>query len=169
MRWARSLQTQLVLRLAAVLLIAAGAGVAALLHESSQAADALRREELLQRAQELGRLAERGADGALRVSLSPGLEQLFQTPGGSDLFVIRSESGEILATSRPEFAAYMGSWPPGGTEPRYVRVKRFGPAGQEFCALTLRTASPVGSLSVTVARALDDDALAHTVLNEFVR
>jgi signal transduction histidine kinase len=169
MRWAPSLQAQLVLRLAAVLLVAAGVGVAALFHESSQAADALRREELLQRAQELGRLVERGADGTLRVSLSPGLEQAFQAPGGSDLFVIRSEAGNLLATSRPEFAAYMDNWPVGGPEPRYVRVKRFGPTNQEFCALTLQAASPLGTLSVTVARALDEDALAHTVLKEFVR
>jgi two-component system, OmpR family, sensor histidine kinase TctE len=169
MRGARSLQAQLVLRLAAVLLIATAAGVAALFHESSQAADALRREELLQRAQELAGLAERRADGTVRVSLSPGLEQVFHTPGLTDLFVIRSEAGTTLATSRPEFAAYMDGWPLGGAAPRYVRVKRFGPNRQEYCALTVRAASSIGPLSITVARALDEDTLAHTVLNEFVR
>ena len=48
MRWPRSLQAQLALRLTVVLLVAAVVGVAALFHESNQTADTLRREELLQ-------------------------------------------------------------------------------------------------------------------------
>src|SRR5262249_9012745 len=35
------------------------------------------------------------------------------------------------------------------------------------CALTVRAASQAGPASITVARALDRDALAHTVLKEF--
>jgi signal transduction histidine kinase len=63
----------------------------------------------------------------------------------------------------------MDSLPLGGSEPRYVRIKHFGPAGQEYCALSVRATGSIGPLSITVARALDEDALAHTVLNEFVR
>ena len=48
MRWPRSLQAQLALRLTVVLLVAAVVGVVALFHESNQTADTLRREELLQ-------------------------------------------------------------------------------------------------------------------------
>ena len=67
--WPRSLQAQLVLRLTAVFLIAAAAGVGALLYESTQAADALRRDELLQRAHELARFVSRDGDGTVRVAL----------------------------------------------------------------------------------------------------
>ena len=169
MRWMRSLQAQLALGLAAVLLIAAVLGIIALFHESDQAADMLRREELLRRAGELAQLTAKDTDGTVKVRLSSGLDEIFHTPGGTDLFVIRSEEGTTLATSKPEFAASTAAWPLGGTEPRYVRVKHFGPGKQEYCALTVRTASPVGQVSITVARALEGDALAHTVLKDFAR
>ena len=102
MRWPRSLQGQLALRLTAVLLIAATVGVVALFHESDQTADTLRREELLRRAEELARLIDRAPDGTVRVRLSQGLDQVFNNPGATDLFVVRSNGGNILATSRPD-------------------------------------------------------------------
>ncbi len=165
----QSLQARLVVRLAAVLLIAAIAGVAALFHESDLAADQLRREELLQRAGELARSIVQKTDGSLAVQLSPGLDQVFHAPGVPDLFIIRSEHGAVLATSRSELAASAGSWPLAGNEPRYTRVKQFGPNDQEFCSLTLRAGSATAPLSVTVARPLDGDALVHSVLGKFVR
>ena len=67
--WPRSLQAQLVLRLAAVFVIAAAAGIGALLFEGTQTADALRREELLQRARELARFVVRDTDGSARTAL----------------------------------------------------------------------------------------------------
>jgi signal transduction histidine kinase len=169
MRWPRSLQGQLALRLTAVLMIAACLGVAALFHESDQTADALRREELLRRAEALAGVTERTASGTVSIKLSRELDQVFNAPGTTDLFVIRSEAGEILATSRPDLAPATSAWPTGGAEPRYTRIRRFGPAGQEYCALSLGVAGPAGPLSIIVARAVEADALAHTVLREFAR
>ena len=169
MFWPRSLQAQLALRLAAVLLIAAAVGVVALFHESDQTADALRREELLRRAEELAPLIGHGADGTAQVRLSPGLERVFNHPGATDLFVIRSAAGDILATSRSDLAPATSVLPGGTAEPRYTRIKRFGTTSQEYCALSLRADSPVGPVSIVVARALDGDTLAHTVLQDFAR
>ena len=169
MRWPRSLQAQLALRLTVVLLVAAVVGVVALFHESNQAADTLRREELLRRAEELTPLIQRETDGTVQVRLSQGLESVFNTPGATDLFVIRSDGGDIVATSRPDLAPATSGWPAGIAEPRYMRIKHFGAGNQEYCALTLRSASPAGPVSIIVARAVDADALAHTVLKEFVR
>jgi signal transduction histidine kinase len=166
--WPRSLQAQLVLRLAAVFLIAAAAGVGALLYESTQTADTLRREELLQRAHELARFVARDADGAVRVGLPTELDRVYRTSMATDQFAIRSETGEQLATSQPEFAASTRDWPPAGAVPRYIRLKHFGQTGQEYCALTVRTESQAGPISITVARALDGDAAIHTVLMDFV-
>ena len=111
MRWPRSLQAQLALRLTAVLLIAALVGVVALFRESDQTADALRREELLRRAEELTRLIERTPDGTVAVRLSPELMQVFSKPGATDLFVVRADGGGILATSRPDLAPGTNAWP----------------------------------------------------------
>src|SRR6266850_2274767 len=49
-----------------------------------------------------------------------------------------------------------------------VSLKQFGQSGQEYCALTVREESAAGPVSVTVARTLDGDAWAHTVLTDFV-
>lgn len=166
--WPRSLQAQLVLRLAAVFLIAAAAGVGALLYESGQTADALRRDELLQRAHELARFVARDADGAVRFTLPAELDQIYRAPSATDQFTIRSEAGQAFAASQPEFTASTNDWPIGTVEPRYIRLKRFGRSGQEYCALTVRADSNAGPVSVTVARALDGDARVHTVLTDFV-
>ena len=169
MRWPSSLQAQLALRLTAVLAIAAIVGVVSLFHESNQTADALRREELLSRADELAGLIDRAADGTVRVRLSQRLAQVFNNPGATDLFVIRAEGGEVLSTSRPDLAPATRGWPPAGAEPRYSRIKGFGTASQEYCALALRSASPAGPVSIIVARAIDGDTLAHTILKDFAR
>lgn len=169
MFWPRSLQAQLAIRLTAVLLIAVGIGVFALFRESDQTADTLRREELLRRAEELVPLIDQAPDGTAQVRLSPGLEQVFNHPGATDLFVVRSEGGDILATSRRDLAAATNSLPVGSAEPRYTRIRGFGTTGQEYCALSLRANSPAGTVSIVVARALEADSLAHTVLKDFAR
>jgi len=169
MRWPRSLQAQLALRLTAVLLVAAVIGVVALFHESDQTADTLRRQELLQRAEDLARRVDRAADGTVQVRFSAELEQLFNAPGASDFFVLRSERGDILATSRPDLAVATGDWPSAAAEPRYTRIKRFGPGNREYCALSLLADSPAGPVTLIVARALEADTLAHGVLTDFVR
>jgi signal transduction histidine kinase len=166
--WPRSLQAQLVLRLTAVFLVAAAAGVGALLYESTQTADALRREELLQRAHELARFVARDTDGAIRVALSAEFDRIYRAPTTTDQFAIRSTAGQSLAASQPEFAASTRDWPPAGAEPRYIRLKHFGRSGQEYCALTVLAESQAGPVSITVARALDGDARVHTVLTDFV-
>jgi signal transduction histidine kinase len=166
--WPRSLQAQLVLRLTAVFLIAATAGVGALLYESTQTADALRRDELLQRAHELARFVARDADGAIRVALPADLDQFYRSPTTTDQFTVWSATGQPLAASQAEFAASTRDWPSASAEPRYIRLKHFGRSGQEYCALTVRAESAAGPISITVARALDGDALMHTVLTDFV-
>jgi signal transduction histidine kinase len=166
--WPRSLQAQLVLRLTAVFLIAAAAGVGALLYESTQTADALRRDELLRRAHELARFVSRDADGTVRIALPAELDQVYRASTTTDQFAVRSTAGQPLVASQPEFAASSRDWPAAGTEPRYIRLKHFGRSGQEYCALTVRAESQAGPVSITVARALDGDAQVHAVLTDFV-
>src|SRR6266567_1485484 len=101
--WPRSLQAQLVLRLTAVFLVAAAAGVGALLYESTQTADSLRREQLLQRAHELARFVSRDSDGIVRIALPAELDNFYRASTTTDQFAIRSTAGQSLLASRPEF------------------------------------------------------------------
>jgi signal transduction histidine kinase len=159
---------QLVLRLSAVFLIAAAAGVGALLYEGTQTADTLRRDELVLRARELARFVIRDADGVVRIALPAELDRIYRSPTTTEQFAIRSETRLAIAVSEPEFAASTNDWPPASTTPRYFRLKDFGRSGQEYCALTVLADSKIGPLSVAVARALDGDAPVHAVLTDFV-
>ncbi len=166
--WPRSLQTQLVLRLAVVFVIATMIGVGGLFYEGVQTADAMRRDELLQRARELARHIVRNPDGTIAVALPAELDQVYRAPNAMEQFSVRSGNGRALAASQPEFVRATSDWPLGNVEPRYIRLKRFGPAGQEYCALTVGVDSSLGAISVTVGRAIAGDALAHDMLKEFV-
>jgi signal transduction histidine kinase len=166
--WPRSLQAQLVLRLAAVFLVAAGAGVGALFYESGQTADALRREELFLRARQLARLIEPAPDRAWQISSSTETKDAYRSAGTGELFLIRSADGKALAASTSDAASTLAAFPLGTREPRYIRSRSIGQQGQEYCALTVRADSEAGPVSITVARPLAGDALAHTVLKEFV-
>jgi len=166
--WPRSLQAQLVLRLAVVFVIATMIGVGGLFYEGVQTADAMRRDELLQRARELARHIVRNPDGTIAVALPAELDQVYRTPNAMEQFSVRSGNGRALAASQPEFVSATSDWPLGNVEPRYIRLKRFGPAGQEYCALTVGVDSSLGAISVTVGRAITGDALAHDILKEFV-
>jgi signal transduction histidine kinase len=166
--WPKSLQGQLVLRLAAVFLVATVAGVAALYYESIRTADVLRRDELLQRARQLAGLVVRDSDGAARVVLPAELDQIYSASKATNQFAIRFETGQALAASQPEFATATLAWPLGKPQPRYVRLKRFGGTSQEYCALTVREESAAGPVSITVARTLDGDDWVHAVLFDLV-
>src|SRR5436190_1707779 len=83
------------------------------------------REELLQRARELARFVVRDTDGSARTALPAELEQIYRAPDATDQYAIRTEAGQALAASQPEFVASTSDWPLGTIEPRYIRLKRF--------------------------------------------
>ena len=166
--WPRSLQAQLVLRLVAVFLVAAGAGIAALFYESGQTADALRREELLQRTRYLAGLIEPAPDGTWRLASSAETKDADRPARTGELFLLRSADRKVLAASTADAAGTLADFPLGTHEPRYIRSRSIGQQSQEYCALTVRADSQAGPVSITVARPLAGDALAHAVLKEFV-
>jgi two-component system sensor histidine kinase TctE len=141
-------------------------GVAALYHESIRPQTRCVARNCCS-ARELARLAERSTDGAIRVSLSPSLEQVFHAPGTTDLFVIRSDAGALLATSRPEFAASMDSWPLGGSNHARSASSISAPAARSIAPSPCERRARL-ERSRSQSRALDEDALAHTVLDTFV-
>ena len=165
----RSLQAQLAIRLAAVILVATALGVGAIVYEGMNAADALGNEQLAQRAAEIVQYIAAGPDGTLHLELPPKLDQIYRSPGRTAIFALRAGDGRLIAASEPELAAVIAQSSAAGTAPHPLRLEEFGSTGQDYYGLVVSTASPAGPLTVLVARASDADALAHALLQEFVR
>jgi two-component system, OmpR family, sensor histidine kinase TctE len=164
----RSLQAQLAIRLAAVILVATALGVGAIVYEGMNAADALGNEQLARRAAEIAQYVAAGSDG-LHLELPAKLDQIYRSPGRTDIFAMQAGDGRLIATSEPELAAVIAQSSAGGTAPHPLRLEEFGSTGQDYYGLVVSAASPAGPLTVLVARASDADALAHALLHEFVR
>ncbi len=165
----RSLQAQLAIRLAAVILVATALGVGAIVYEGMNAADTLGNEQLARRAAEIAQYVAAGSDGALHLELPAKLDQIYRSPGRTDIFALRAGDGRLIAASEPELAAVIAQSSAGGTAPHPLRLEEFGSTGQDYYGLVVSAVSPAGPLTVLVARASDADALAHALLQEFVR
>ncbi len=164
----RSLQAQLAIRLAAVILVATTLGVGALVYEGMNAADTLGNEQLAQRAAELARYVVMGPDGTPHLELPARLDQGYRSPSRTNIFAVRAADGRLIGASEPELAEVIAQSPIAGTQPHALRLEEFGSTGQDYYGLMVSTVSPVGAFTVLVARASDADALAQVLLREFV-
>jgi two-component system, OmpR family, sensor histidine kinase TctE len=165
----RSLQAQLVLRLAAGFVVATLLAVSAIVYEGSQAAQSLGDDELERRAVQIAHFVERGPDGELHLTLPARLDQLYQSPARTRLLAVRSGDGAMIAASAPEFAAEVDRWPPVDGNRHPFRLDDFGPTSQDYNGLTVRVDSIAGPLSVTVAAVSDAEALAEGLVKRFIR
>jgi signal transduction histidine kinase len=164
----RSLQVQIAVRLGAVILLATLVGVGVIVYEGSQAADTLGNEVLLGRAKELARHVTRSDAGEAHLELPSYLDQIYQAPAETDLFLIQADTGQTVAASKPDVVAAIGEFPTADIIPRSFRIEQFGPNQLDYYGLRVLTDSAIGPLSVTVARASDADALAYALLRAFV-
>ena len=164
----RSLQTQLALRLAATFLVAAAIGMGALLYEGMNAADGLGNEQLERRAAEIAQHVAPDPDGMPRLELPPKLDQTYRAPARTDIFAVRTNNGQLIATSEPALADLAARSSADGAASRPFRLEEFGTVSQDYYGLVVRAQSAAGPLIVMVARASDTDALAHALLREFV-
>jgi signal transduction histidine kinase len=167
--WFRSLQAQLVLRLAAGFIVATVLAVSAIVYEGSQAAQSLGDDELERRAVQIADFVERGPDGALHLTLPARLDQLYQSPARTRLLAVRGGDGAMIAASAPEFAAEVARWPPADGRRHPFQLDDFGPTSQDYNGLTVRVDSIAGPLSVTVAAVSDAEALAAGLVRRFIR
>jgi len=165
----RSLQAQLVLRLAAGFVVATLLAVSAIVYEGSKAAQSLGDDELERRAVQIAHFVERSPDGALHLTLPARLEQLYQSPARTRLLAVRSGDGAMIAASAPEFAAEVARWPPADGNRHPFQLDDFGPTSQDYNGLTVRVDSIAGRLSVTVAAVSDAEALASGLVKRFIR
>jgi signal transduction histidine kinase len=164
----RSLQAQLVLRLAAAFVVATILAVSALVYEGTQAAQSLGDDELERRAVQIAQFVARGPDGALHLTLPANLDRLYQSPARTRLLAVRSGDGAMVAASSPEFAVEVGRWPPADGRRHPFQLDDFGPTRQDYNGLTVRIDSVVGPLSMSVAAASDAEALAKDLVRRFL-
>lgn len=163
----RSLQAQLVARLAAAFVLVTALGVIAVVFEGNQAAHTLGDDELERRAIQIAQRVSRGPDGALRLNLTPRLEQLYDSPVSTRLLAIRTADGALIAASKPEFAAEVSRWPRPDDRRHPFQLDDFGPTSQDYNGLTVRVDGPPGPLFVSVAAVSDAEALADDLVRRF--
>jgi signal transduction histidine kinase len=164
----RSLQTQLAIRLGAVILVATALGVGAIVYEGTNAADALGDEQLARRAAEIAQYVTVGPDGTLHLELPAKLDQVYRSPGRTDIFALRAGDGRLIAASEPELAAVIARSSTADTKPHPLRLEEFGSTGRDYYGLIASAVSAAGPLTVVVARASDADAVARALLRAFV-
>src|ERR1700688_47661 len=128
----RSLQAQLAIRLAAVILVATALGVGAIVYEGLNAADALGNEQLARRAAEIAQYVAAGSDGTLHLELPAKLDQTYRSPGRTDIFALRAGDGRLIAASEPELAAVIAQSSTAGTAPHPLRLEDFGSTSQGY-------------------------------------
>jgi hypothetical protein len=154
--------------LAATFALATGLAIGVLVYEGFRAADALRNEELQRRAAEIAHYVVNSPGEGPRLDLPPALDQVYRGEA-TYLFALRQQNGQGIAASSSEVARQFSNTPQDSADPRYFRLERFGSTGEDYYGLTVRAESPVGPVSVTIARASDADAVTHALLDQFVR
>jgi signal transduction histidine kinase len=159
----RSLQTRLILQLAALFVAGAVALAAFLVWRAYDTADSLGERELSLRAEDLARYVT--ADG--RLTLPRNLQDAYADPAGGDIFAVRHADGRIVAAAPAAFGQMVQRWAATGEDAAYLRFSGL-PGGQEYYGLGLTVDSAAGPLSIWVARAGGATALVHSFLEEFV-
>jgi signal transduction histidine kinase len=164
----RSLQLQLALRLALLYLAVMAAGVAALVYQAYATADSLSDRELARRADELAARVSFDATGKLRLRLPPVLEDLYHAVAETRIFAVRDQADTLIASSHPHVAELVAKWPRFADQPDHFRLEEFGTFQQDYYGLAEMLDSPVGRISVMVARATDSDGLVHSIVEEIL-
>jgi signal transduction histidine kinase len=164
----RSLQAQLALRLAGVFLVATLLGVCAVIYEGMQAAKTLGDDELERRAFQMAKFVTKDPDGAARLELPPRLDALYGSPARTRLLALRKIDGTLVAASDAEFANEVRRWPVAKSERQAFRLEDFGSTSQDYNGITVREATVVGPLLITVAAASDAEALAMGLTEAFM-
>lgn len=165
--WPRSLQTQLAVRLAFVALIVTAAGIGIVLWQGSTAANDFPRIKLKAQAAELARLVTIDAHGNPQLRLPDKLLHRYRPEAASHLYVMRFPTGQVLA-SRQDFAALVARWPAATVKPRFTTLEDFGPASNDYSAMTIQADSKAGPVAITVARVFDADEIGDAIISDFV-
>ena len=168
LRGPRSLQGRLVIRLAALFIAGMVAIAAFLVWRAYDTADSLAERELSLRADDLAAHVVPGPDGSARLALPESLQRAYDDPSGSNVFVVRTRDGRLVAAQPAEFGRLAKRWPATGEDASYFRLADIPGHGHDYYGLGVTVESAAGPLSIWVARAGGANALVHSFLEEFV-
>ncbi|MGH8142171.1 MAG: ATP-binding protein [Steroidobacteraceae bacterium] len=138
-----------------------------LLWQGSDAADSLGLEMLRYHASELAHHLVREGNGLLVLDLPPDLARAYGDDQSSDLYAIKANSGQILASGQ-EFSDVVAQWHI-DPAPSNFRLEDFGPRQEDYYGLTVIEDSVAGPVTVAVAHTSDADAIAVAMLQAFAQ
>jgi signal transduction histidine kinase len=164
----RSLQGRLAARLVTLFIFASAIAVAVLIWRAYDTASTLGDRELGLRAVDLAKYVTADPDGSARLALPPQLREAYDASHDTDVFAIRGHDGRIIAAVPPAFGPLVEHWPAATDEPSYFHLSGVGGNARDYYGLGINVDSTAGPLSVWVARAAGGNALAHSLLQEFV-
>jgi two-component system, OmpR family, sensor histidine kinase TctE len=161
----QSLQMRLAIRLAVLYVAATAMGAGVLIYQAYDTAASLHDRELSLRAEDLARAVSRDDAGLPQVKLPAKLASGYAT-SGDDIFAVRDAAGRILAASPREFGDQVVKWPLAKDDPSYFHLTNLG--STDYYGLSVELKSPVGPVSVSVARTAGANDLVSSLLREFV-
>lgn len=163
----KSLQTQLAIRLAFVVLVVTGAGIGVVLWQGSTTAEEFHRSRLRAQTKEIAQTIEPDGHGGIGFHMSERLQHRFRSEQSSRFYAVRLGNGKIYA-SRPDFAAVVEHWPAASPAPRYIAVDDFGQSPGDYYAIWVLVETKAGPVMIGVARAYDIDEIGDAVMSDFV-
>ena len=161
----QSLQVRLAVRLAVLYVAATAAAAGVLVYQAYDTAASLHDRELSLRADDLARAVSRDDTGLPQLKIPAKLAAAYST-SSDDIFAVRDAAGRILAASPPEFGDQVVRWPLANDDPSYFHLTNLG--STDYYGLSVELKSPVGPVSVSVARTAGADDLVSSLLREFV-
>lgn len=163
-----SLQAQLVLRLAAVFVLATVAGVGMLVYQAYQSAHSLSEMELTERATDLARGLSRNSEGTAVLAKPVWLSSSPNSRAMHTLYAIQTPDGTVVAASDPDMAQ-LAADEARRTPDQFFTLDNFGTQQRDYYGLVLNRPSAIGPVSITVARFMEGDELAEDMFHQFVR
>jgi signal transduction histidine kinase len=161
----QSLQVRLAVRLAALYVVATAVAAGILIYQAYDTAASLHDRELSLRSEDLARAVSLDNTGLLQLKLPPKLASAYAA-STDDVFAVRDATGRVLAASPPEFCEQVVKWPLAKDDPSYFHLTNLG--STDYYGLSVELKSPVGPVSVSVARTAGANDLVSSLLREFV-
>jgi hypothetical protein len=161
----QSLQVRLAVRLAALYVVATAVAAGILIYQAYDTAASLHDRELSLRSEDLARAVSLDNTGLLQLKLPPKLASAYAA-STDDVFAVRDATGRVLAASPPEFGEQVVKWPLAKDDPSYFHLTNLG--STDYYGLSVELKSPVGPVSVSVARTAGANDLVSSLLREFV-